>query len=843
MVEERLNRIFELVNLARKKPENARAAFLDSICKNEPTLRAHVDELLAQAAPPSLSNTVTQLSEDEISRSPASGRDLAGESATLPGNAIGVGLGPQAMVGPYRIEAQIGAGGMGLVFRARDTRLDRQVAIKIIHPKCDSPKLQAAFLREARLASSLNHAGIVTVHDILVHGEMTCIVMELVQGSPLQNLIPDEGFAMDRALAIAAAVGEALAAAHAAGIVHRDLKPGNILVRQDGQIKIVDFGLAKLTQEFCPDAETQPASIFSGETFGTVGYMAPEQARGEDVDARADIFSFGVILYQLFTGRLPFKAPNAIALLHAMQTAQPAPLRTRKPQLASFLEDVVCRALARRPEDRYQTMRALLDDLSAGTTSTLSVSAQALQRTIAVLPLINISPDPDNEYICDGIAEELINGLAQINGLRVVSRSSSFQCKGTTPDVREIGQRLGASFLLHGSVRQAADQLRLTMQLSQTSDGCLVWSQRFDAQLRDLFALQDELTGAVLDKLRQQLGLRVPEIQSPAKTPASSAYDLYLQGRFAANKETSAGFREALELFHRAAALDAEFAPAWIGIAEAHLRLEWYGLEPASAAMPVAASALASALRLSPDSVAGLCNLAITQAGWDWDWDAAGETFRRALEKGGELAAVRFHFGLDFLTPQGRLSEALEELKRAVQLDPLSAIVDTAIGGCFYRMRRYDEAAETLRKTLRMRPDFGHAHWSLGRVLLEQQKWDEALDIFERASRIMAQTPAALSELGYCHARTGRRELAHCILQDLHQRAAHEWVSPVNLALVYAGLGEENAAMQHLEEGYRKRVRQLIWVNVDPRFDPLRRRPDFGRLIQDIGLRSFPLDS
>jgi serine/threonine protein kinase/tetratricopeptide (TPR) repeat protein len=843
MLEERRNRILELVDLARKKPENFRAAFLDSVCKNEPTLRAHVDQLLAQGEPSSLSNTISGFSADDVSRFPASDRDLAEGTATSPGYTTEVRLGPQSMVGPYRIEAQIGAGGMGLVFRARDTRLDRQVAIKVIHPKCDGPRLQAAFLREARLASSLNHAGIVTVHDILVHGEMTCIVMELVQGAPLQNLIPDEGFAMGRALAIATAVGEALAAAHSAGIVHRDLKPENILVRQDGQIKIVDFGLAKLAQEFCPDEETQQLSIFSGATVGTLGYMAPEQARAEDVDARADVFSFGIILYQLLTGRRPFRAPNVVALLHAMQTTQPEPLRTRKPQLPPFLEDVVCRALAPRPEDRYQSMRALLDDLSAGTTSTLSVSAQALQRTIAVLPLVNISPDPDNEYICDGIAEELINGLAQIEGLRVVSRSSSFQCKGTTPDVREIGQRLGAGFLLHGGVRRAADQLRLTMQLSQTSDGCLVWSQRFDAQVRDLFALQDELTGAVLVKLREQLGLRVPEAHSPAKSPASAAYDLYLQGRFAANKETPAGFREALELFHRAAALDAEFAPAWIGIAEAHLRLEWYGLEPASAAKPVVASALASALRLSPDSVAGLCNLAITQSGWDWDWGAAGETFQRALEKGGEVAAVRFHFGLDFLTPQGRLSEALEELRRAAQLDPLSAIVDTAIGGCFYRMRRYDEAAEALRKTLRMRPDFGHAHWSLGRVLLEQEKWDEALDIFERASRIMGQTPAALSELGYCHARMGRRELAHCILQDLHQRAAQGWVSPVNLALVYAGLGEENAAMQHLEEGYRKRVRQLIWVNVDPRFDSLRRNPDFERLIRRIGLHPFPLDS
>jgi serine/threonine protein kinase/Tfp pilus assembly protein PilF len=725
---------------------------------------------------------------------------------------------------------------MGVVYRAHDTRLDRKVAIKVIHPHLAGPQLQAAFLREARLASSLNHPGIVTVYDILQHDDLTCIVMEFVQGAPLQRAIPEGGLAVDKAIAIASAIGEAVATAHAAGIVHRDLKPGNILLREDGQVKILDFGIAKAATAQGPDAKTEAPSLFEGSGLGTVGYMAPEQARGEQVDARADLYSFGVILYRMLTGRMPFQAANSLALLHAMMTSDAPSVRGAKADIPVSLEKVVHRALARNPGERYQTMRELLRELEGATSARAAQPEGWVERSIAVLPLINISPNPENEYICDGLAEELIDGLTQIGGLRVVSRSSSFQCKGTTPDVREIGRRLGASLLVHGSLRRSGDHLRLTVQLSQTAEGYQLWSHRFDAEVRDLFALQDELTAAVLDKLRHQLGARFPELKPAAQAPTAEAYDLYLQARYAFNRETPAGFKAARELFDRSAAADPGFTPALIGIAETHMRLDWYGLEPASESVPAVKRALATALELRPDSVAGLCNLAITQAGWDWDWAAAEETFQRALKAGGELAAIHFHYGLDLLTPQGRLDEALLHLRQAAELDPLSAIVNTAIGGCQYRMRRYGEAAETLQSLLSGVPDFGHAHWSLGRVLVELGQWDEAQRHFEEATKIMGQTPAALAEIGYCHARRGQRALAHCVIQELQRRAQSEWVSPLSEALVYAGLGEENAAMQRLEQALQKRIRQLVWVNVDPRYDGIRRNARFTQLITAIGL-------
>jgi len=811
-----------------------RRAFLDGACLGDPELRAEVEKQLAlsgqvEAAIPSDLPFREGVIPSETPNSHAEFHSSSDDAFTAP---LLVG----SSVGPYVIEEQIGAGGMGLVFRARDMRLDRHVAIKVIHPKSTSPQLQAAFLREARLASSLNHPGIVTIYDVMSHGNMTCIIMEFVHGVPLSHLLLEDGLPVDRALSIAKGIGEALAVAHAAGVVHRDLKPGNILMREDGQIKILDFGLAKTTLGSSPDADTQPVSIFSGEALGTIGYMAPEQARAEEVDARADIFSFGVIFFRLLTGRLPFDAPTSVALLHKIQTLDPPRLRTIKPQIPVYLENVVLRALARYPRDRFQSMRELLAATSPISVPTVTAPVPQSERTIAVLPLLNFSPDPENEYIGDGLAEELINGLTQIEGLRVVPRASSFQFKGTSPNMREIGDRLGASLLVHGSLQRSGQRLRLTMQLSQTAEGYLVWSQRFDAQVCDLFALQDELTSIVLEKLRLQLGTRFPELRHTTRVPSSEAYDLYLQGRYAFNRETPAGFREALDLFRRSAAADANFAPAWIGIAETQMRFDWYGLAPASESMPATKSALAKALELRPNSAQALYDLAITQAGWDWNWTAAGDTFAQALEVGRELAAVHFHYGLDFLTPLGRLEEALVELRHAEQLDPLSSIIRTAIGGCLYRMRRYDEAAATLRTLLKAEPEFAHGYWSLGRVLMEQGAWDEALKCFEEAAILMGKTSAALSELGYCHARMGQRDLAHCMIQEMQRRSVNEWISPLNEALVYTGLGEDNVAMQRLEEAYQKRIRQLVWVNVDPRYDRLRPSAAFEHLIRRIGL-------
>ena len=837
MIPARQSRTSEIAAAAREQPERNRMAFLDSACQGDAILRAEVEQLLAvnygEAFPGrSAGDPDATLYSAEVSGTEKRAAVEISESAIA-----AVPPEPGAQLGPYRIEARIGSGGMGAVYRARDLRLNRSVAIKIIHPRLSSPQLEAALLREAQLTSSLNHPGIVTIYDILANGGMTCIVMEFVSGKPLLELIPENGFTVERALNLALAIGEAIAAAHSTGIVHRDLKPANILVREDGQIKILDFGLAKFFQS--PDAEVKTKSIFGDTTVGTIGYMAPEQARAEEVDERADIFSFGVILWQMLTGAMPFQAANAVALLHAIMTQEPPSLRAIKPEIPAGLENVVRWALAKVPAQRYRKLDEMLADLRAASSVTAPVliaGNSSAPPTLAVLPLVNMSPDAENEYICDGLAEELINALTQIQGLSVVSRSSSFQFKGASPDVRQIGRRLGAGLLVQGSLRRSGGDLRLTMQLSQTSDGYQIWSQRFDAQMRDLFALQDELTEAVLEKLRQQLGTKFPELAQGRQMPESRAYDLYLQARFAFNRETPAEFHHALDLFRQSSAADPTFVPAMVGTAESHMRLDWYGLESTSKAAPAVKSALSAALHLEPESVPALCSLALTQAGWDWDWAAAGSTFQRALALSDGHAAVHFHYGLDFLTPQGRLEEALSEIRKALRLDPLSPIVNTAVGGCLYRMRRWDESVEVLLRTLRSNPGFGHAHWSLGRAFLELDRYEEALKQFEEATKIMGQIPAALAELGYCYARMGKRDLAHCTVQELSRLSAQGWVSPLSEALVYAGLGEHAAAIKRLQSSVQKRIRQLVWVNVDPRYDSLRQHQEFQRIIEQLGL-------
>lgn len=837
MIPARWVRMSEIAAAAREKPERERGAFLDSACQGDAILRAEVEQLLAAGNGGGSSGESAGDPDATLYLAKASGAWEGAGDEDSAAAVDAVAPEPGALLGPYCIEQRIGSGGMGAVYRARDTRLSRSVAIKIIHPRLSSPQLEAALLREAQLASSLNHAGIVTIYDILRNGGMTCIVMEFVSGKPLLELIPENGFAVERALSLALAIGEAVAAAHSKGIVHRDLKPANILVREDGQVKILDFGLAKLFQS--PDAETKPKSIFGDTTVGTIGYMAPEQARAEEVDERADIFSFGVILWQMLTGAMPFQAANAVALLHAIMTQQPPSLRAIKPEIPAGIENAVLHALAKDPAQRYRNLRDMLAELRAASSITAAVLVapeSPAPPTLAVLPLVNMSPDAENDYICDGLAEELINGLTQIQGLSVVSRSSSFQFKGASPDVRQIGRRLGAGLLVQGSLRRSGDQLRLTVQLSKTSDGYQIWSQRFDAQMRNLFALQDELTAAVLVSLRQQLGAKFPELAAGKQMPKADAYDLYLQARFAFNQETPAEFRRALELFLQSSVADPAFVPAMVGVAETHMRLAWYGLESPAKAAPAAKSALSAALEREPESVSALCSLASTQAGWDWDWAAAGRSFERALAAGDGLATVHFHYGLDFLTPQGRLEEALDEMRKALRLDPLSPIVNTAVGGCLYRMRRWDESVETLLRTLRSNPGFGHAHWSLGRAFLEQGRYDEALKQFEDAAKIMGQIPPALAELGYCYARMGKRELAHCTVQELNRLSAQGWVSPLNEALVYTGLGEQEAAIKRLQAAVQMRIRQLVWVNVDPRYDSLRQSEAYQRVIGQLGL-------
>ncbi len=607
-------------------------------------------------------------------------------------------------VSHYRILKKLGSGGMGVVYEAEDLRLRRHVALKFLPDElAKDHAARLRFQREALAASALNHPNICTIHEIDEADGRVFIAMELLEGQTLKHLIAGKPLDLEQILDLGVQVADALDAAHAQGILHRDIKPTNLIVNKRGHAKLLDFGLAKVTGKpgAGPEGSSADATITMeageltdpGIVVGTIAYMSPEQARGKELDARTDLFSFGAVLYEMSTGLAPFGGGTWAVIWDAILNRAPVAPAHLNPNVPHKLEEIINKTLEKDPELRCQSAAELRADLkrlqrelhfgksgasdASSAVHALGASAESVlhsaitrthdvpetddrplgdPRTIAVLPLINISPDPDNEYICDGLAEELINGLTQIEDLRVVSRSSSFQCKGTTPDVREIGRKLRSSLLVHGSLRRSGDNLRLTVQLSDAREGYQVWSQRFDAKIGDLFALQDHLTEVVLEKLREQLGSR---FAVPVKREANSAaYDLYLHARFAFNQETPASLRQALDLFVRAVNADPSYAPALVGVAETHMRLEWYGLEPAPAAVFQAKAALDSALRLDPGSVPSLYLLATIQAGCDWDWTAAGKTFERALAAGGGWSRS-IHYALDYLTPQGRLEEAL----------------------------------------------------------------------------------------------------------------------------------------------------------------------------------------
>jgi TolB-like protein/Flp pilus assembly protein TadD len=661
--------------------------------------------------------------------------------------------------------------------------------------------------------------------------------MEFLEGVDVRKLIRAGGLNWAQALSIFQQAARALEEAHARGIIHRDVKSSNIFVTRQGQVKLLDFGLAARTHD--------PEQTGSIRWSGTPNYMAPEQFEFGISNARSDLWSLTVVLYEMLTGKLPFANVGKSAL-RAILNEDPVPPTRLFPNLPPELDRIIAKALSKRPEDRYASVTEMLADVEAlavepeigyATTSRRNAILHADARhdvsTVAVLPFVNLSSDPNDEYLCDGLAEELIDGLTQTPGLRVVSRTSSFQLKGSNGDIRQVGARLRASHIVHGSLRRSQDRLRLTVQLSESHEGLQLWSQRYDANMKDLFSLQDELSVAILRSLRVRL-FPTPE---KAVVINADAHHLYLRARYLQNTQTAEGLRQAIGCVQQALNLQPDYASAHIALAECYATSEWYGLTSSRQAIPLVKASLENGLRLVPDSGPGLCLLATVQAGYDWDWELAERTFHTAL-LAGTSAPVLFHYALDLLTPLARLDEALEAIRSAVDLDPLSPITNTAVGGCYYRLRRWQEAVDSLRTTLELNSGFGHAHWSLGRVFLELGDGQQALEHFDEALRIMGPTPAALSERAYALARLDQGSEARRILDELQALSTREFVSPLHHALVLAGLGECSSAISHLERALELRSRQVTWINVDPRFECLKNELGFERVLSRLGLSS-----
>jgi len=780
-------------------------------------------------------------------------------------------LQPGAVVSHYRIIAKLGAGGMGIVYKAEDMKLGRKVALKFLSASfAKKPTALARFQREARAASALNHPNICTIYEIEdVEGE-PFFAMEFLEGETLRDVLiktkletrnsklgPNFEFRISsfvpigQLLDLSIQIADALDAAHGRGIIHRDIKPANVFVTVRGQAKILDFGLAKVTGAEAGDQvdetappDAVPAGIDSahltmpGLVMGTAAYMSPEQARGEEVDWRTDIFSFGVMLYELIAGCLPVQKGTAATAAEEALKEQLRSLRSIVPTAHSLLEQIVVRCLQKDPALRFQQMKevkAALEEVRLG----VGPKAAEAAPSIAVLPFANLNADPENEYFSDGLTEELINALSQVRGLRVIARSSTFLLKGKRPDLADIGQRLGVRTVLDGSVRKAGNRIRITAQLADVAGGCSLWSERFDRELDDIFAVQDEVVRSILATLKPKLTDAPEGSGSKPHKDNLEAHELYLKGRYFYSQQTAESLAQALTCFEQAAALSPEHAMAQVGLADCHLLRGWYGLHRADEVMPKAKGAAERALAIDDTLALAHCARALVAAGYEWHWLEAEERFRRALELGPGFAAIHFHYALDYLTPMGRLDDAIGEICHAQKLDPLSLITRTALGGCFYRKRQYDAAIQQCQKTLEMDAGFYHAHWSLARALEEKKLFDESLAEFQKANQLAgANNPLILGELGHCYGLMSRMTEACKILETLGEMSRRTYVSPLAMAFVFLGMGNKEEAFRCMEEAIEQRSRPVIWISVDPRFESLRPDPRFSQALKRMHLRA-----
>jgi serine/threonine protein kinase/tetratricopeptide (TPR) repeat protein len=741
-------------------------------------------------------------------------------------------------LGKYRVLERLGAGGMGEVYAAEDTTLGRKVALKVLRPEvAGSAERRQRFQREARAVAALNHPNIVTLYSVEEADGELFITMELVEGRSLRELLRDGPLPVARAVALAAQVCEGLCVAHGSGVLHRDLKPDNLIVTAEDRVKILDFGLAKLLTPASggdPDAATMSTP---GMTMGTAGYMAPEQALGRALDARADLFAVGVVLYQMVTGHAPFEGETVAALFDHLLNRPPVPPQRHVAHLPAAIVSVIDRALEKDRDRRYPTARELLAALrrvEAAPTGAAPAAEAKAGSSIVVLPFVDLSREKDQEYFCHGVAEELIHSLARVPGLRVISRTSAFAFQDQGTEITEIGRRLKAATALEGSVRKSGNRVRISARLVNTEDGFQLWSKRFDRELEDVFAIEDEIAETIVSDLARELGgvsLRRP---APRNT---GAHDAYLRGIYGLNKWTVEWMDRALASFQDAIALDPGFAPAYAALAEGHLWLySGVGIRPAREAVPAARAAVERALELDPHLAEAHRVRGMIAMNHDWDRRGAEDGMLRAIEHSPGSAEARLWNAWRLALLEARYEEALVELGRAERLGPLDLQVKTQIGYVHYFLHDLDRAVAQFERALALDASFAFAHYALGDALTQQGDYARAIDEYTRSIELGGRSVNHIGVLGYVQGRAGNREAARALLDELAARAADSHVSPMWMALVHLGLDDRDRVFEWLEQAFEQRDGSLVLVTSAIEFDPVRDDPRFQELLKRMGL-------
>ena len=740
-----------------------------------------------------------------------------------------------SFTGTYTLERELGRGGMAVVFLATDTKHQRPVALKVLHPELARAVGAERFLREIEIAARLTHPHILPIFDSGRAGELLYYVMPYIRGESLRGRLERERqLPVADALRIAAEIADALACAHAAGIVHRDIKPENILLSGEHAV-VADFGIARALSEAGGEPLTQ-----TGLVVGTPAYMSPEQGGGETCDARSDIYSLGAVLYEMLAGEPPFTGATAQAVVARRRSEPAPPLRTVRDSVPAHLEQVVLRALARVPADRFETAvefaRAL--GVSAPEPDLVGGRPAARPPSNAVLPFVNRSSDPENEYFSDGLSEELINALAQIDGLQVASRTSAFAFKGKSDDIRRIGERLNVQTVLEGSVRKAANRLRIAVELVNTENGYTLWSEIYDREMADVFAVQDEIVLAIVTQLKVEL-VDAPAARKTRAVRSLEAYHQFLKGRYCWNKRTSEAMLHAIEYYERAIAIDDAYPEAYAGLGAAYATSGHFehGVHRPREAMPRAKEAALRAQRLDPTLVEAVNVLAFERIFYEWDWRAAEEGFKQAI-KIDDRAATVYHWYAMLLVALERTDEAIATVEHAVALEPLSFPTLWGAAWVYHYAGRFEPAIEQCRKVIEMEPYYLKARLQLGQSLSALGRHDEAIRELERAAAIAVRDPRSLMPLGHAYGAAGERDSATAILGELDEQARKSYVFPNYFASVYAGLNERDEAFKWLERAVDDRDGRLVMLKVDPMFAGLRDDPRYAGLLHKVGFRS-----
>jgi serine/threonine-protein kinase len=799
-------------------------------------------------------------------------------------------------VSHYRILEKLGGGGMGVVYKAEDLRLGRHVSLKFLPEELSKEPLAIErFQREARAASSLNHPHICTIYDVDQYDGQSFIVMEYLEGHTLKHRISGKPMDIERIPEYGHQMADALEAAHAKAIIHRDIKPANIFITDRGQVKLLDFGLAKLLPERkgaklalqksgAFGTTTQETHLTSdGVALGTVAYMSPEQVRGQELDQRTDVFSLGLVLYEMSTGQRAFTGNTSGVIFDAILNRAPiSPVRLN-PLIPLQLEQIINKALEKDRDLRYRTASDIRADLQrlkrdtdsaralpylsspspsqtvrkhwphfiwAGILSLIlllfafnvgdmrqrlfgSSSANRIE-SIAVLPFANVSKDPNTEYLSDGITESLINSLSQLPNLAVMSRNTVFRYKGQATDLQKVGQELHVRAILTGRLIQTGDELLISVNLEDVQNSRQIWGEQYNRKLSSLVSVQQEIAGDIYGRLRPRLAGEEMKLLAKRPTENAEAYQLYLQGLFYWNKWTQNDFKKAADFFTQAVQKDPHYALSYAGLADTYSLLGDAGYLPPSEAWPKAKTAAMQALDIDDSLAEAHTSLGLVKEHFEWDWAGAEREFKRAIELNPNSATAHHWYG-DYLANMGRLEEGTRETKKALELDPLSPITNTTMGWQFYLARQNDQAVEQLRKVLEINPKFSPARRILEEVYAHMGKYKEAVGEREKFLSLSGG-PELAASIEEDFNRSGYKGVLQSWLDGLTELSKHSYVSSYSIAESYMRVGEKQKAFEWLDKAYEEHDSGLVSIAVEPTFEPIRTDPRFKDIVKRMKL-------